>query len=244
MSFTALLFNADAPGCPKRMIIGANQGIELPEVDSRCPYVIFRDVLGADCVSGLLEHVVDRQRDFQVGRMHKRQTGETFVDPKVRLSFYLRDLGAFAGPIKAFVAAITGPALSALHLVEPRVEPKEFEITAYPDGGHIGEHIDTKTSGKRVRVLSCVYYFAATPRRFSGGALRLYSLPSFSRKSDEAAALSFVDVQPDTDTLIVFPSWINHQVLPVRVPSGAWVDSRFTINCWVHRASGSPAGNS
>ena len=49
------------------------------------------------------------------------------------------------------------------------------------------------------------------------------------------AAAPHVDIVPETDTLVVFPSWMSHEVLPVRVPSGAWIDRRFTINCWIHR---------
>jgi SM-20-related protein len=213
-------------------------------IDVSCPYLIYRDVLGPNYVAGVLKHVVDRQDDFQLGSMHNRQTGERFMDPKLRVSLYLKDLGPFAGPIRAFVAAIASQALEALHVIEPKVEPKEFEITAYPNGGHIGEHIDTQTQIKRVRILSCVYYFAATPRRFNGGELRLFRFPKRpvdGVASSASSASSFVEVAPDTDTLVLFPSWLRHQVMPVRVPSGAWSDARFTINCWVHRVGSSRA---
>jgi len=205
-------------------------------VDARCPSLVYRDVMGRDYVTGLLIHVVERQGDFVAGRMLNRQTGESFMDNNVRLSLYLKDLGPFRGPIKALVNAVVGPALKALHVIEPQVKPKEFEITAYPDGGHIGKHIDTKTGKERVRILSCIYYFAATPRRFDGGELRLYGFPkpNFGGKSEPAP---FVDIEPRTDTLVVFPSWLRHQVLPVGVASGAWADSRFTVNCWIHRAA-------
>jgi len=207
-------------------------------VDARCPYLVYRDVMGQEYVTGLLKHVVERQGDFVSGTMHNRQTREIFMDPSVRWSLYLRDLGPFRDPIKAFMNAIAGPALKALHVIEPQVKPREFEITAYPDGGHIGEHIDTRTKKNQVRILSCVYYFAAAPRRFDGGELRLYGFPkrNFGEQSGSGPA-SFVDIEPRTDTLVVFPSWLRHQVLPVRVPSGAWADSRFTVNCWIHRAT-------
>jgi SM-20-related protein len=212
----------------------------LPDgaVDLRCPYLLYRDVMGPDYVAGLLEYVIERQCDFVAGNMHNRQTGESFMDRNVRWSLYLKDLGPFRDPIKAFVNTIASPALKALNLVEPQVKPREFEITAYPDGGHIGEHIDTKTATKSVRILSCVYYFAATPRRFDGGELRLFGFPKPSPGKVSGPA-SFVDIEPRTDTLIVFPSWLRHQVLPVSVPSGQWADARFTINCWVHRVDSS-----
>jgi SM-20-related protein len=207
--------------------------------DSRCPHVIFRNVMGAEYVEALLGFVADRQDDFQPAPMHNRKTGHSFVDPRVRDCLTFKDLGAFKNPIKSFIVAISGQALDTLHLIEPEVEPKEFEITAYGDGGHIGDHVDLRSGIERVRVLSCVYYFAATPRRFGGGELRLFGFPKRSVAGAEPPPLSFVDVEPDTDTLIVFPSWLRHKVLPVRVPSGAWADRRFTINCWVNRVGSS-----
>jgi SM-20-related protein len=206
-------------------------------VDGRCPYLIFRDALGPEYVAGLLDHVLDRQADFQTGLMHDRQTGELFADPVIRDALYLNDLGAFVAPIKAVVTAIAAPALEALHLSEPQVEPMEFIITAYGEGGHIADHIDTYRWLDRVRILSCVYYFTSTPRRFTGGELRLYGFPKFATVGGEPPAPSFVDIEPRTDTLIVFPSWLRHKVLPVHVPTGAWADSRFTVNCWIHRAA-------
>jgi SM-20-related protein len=210
-----------------------------PRADPRCPFVAYHNVLGAGYVAGLLDYVMARQSDFRAGEMHDRKTGEVVADQMLRDSAYLSDLGAFAGPIRSFVSAIASPALEALHVGEPKVEPKEFAITAYCDGGHIGEHVDTFGSSQRVRILSCVYYFAVTPRRFSGGELRLYGFPK-GPAVEQQPLTSFVDIEPRTDTLVVFPSWIRHQVMPARVPSGAWLDSRFTINCWMHRAAGRP----
>jgi Rps23 Pro-64 3,4-dihydroxylase Tpa1-like proline 4-hydroxylase len=126
-------------------------------------------------------------------------------------------------------------------LVEPALEPKEFTIHGYRDGSRFGAHLDTSEQLARVRVLSCVYYFAVTPRRFSGGELRLYGLPTLSSVQNNRPP-AFVDIVPETDTLVVFPSWLCHEVLPVHVPSGAWLDGRFTINCWLHRVA-PPAGN-
>lgn len=205
-------------------------------VDPRCPFLAYRDVLGPEYVAGLLNYVGAREGHFRAGVMSIRETGELIADPLQRDAVYLADLGAFLAPIRSFVSAIAAPALSALHLNEARVKPREFFITAYRDGGHITEHVDTFNRLERVRILSCVYYFATTPRRFSGGELRLYGLPK-GPAAEQRSTRSFVDIEPDTDTLVVFPSWICHQVMPARVPSGAWLDSRFTINCWIHRAS-------
>jgi SM-20-related protein len=207
--------------------------------DLRCPHVIFRNVMGVEYVEALLSYVADRHDNFRPAPMHNRKTGHSFVDPEIRDCLIFNGLGAFKNPIESFIVAISSQALEALHLIEPKVEPNEFEITAYGDGGHISDHVDLRNGTERVRVLSCVYYFAATPRRFGGGELRLFGFPKRSVAGAEPPPLSFVDVEPDTDTLIVFPSWLRHKVLPVRVPSGAWADRRFTINCWLNRVGSS-----
>lgn len=203
--------------------------------DTRIPHVIFRDVLGANTVAGLLHYAAKRQADFIPRVLRNRESGRLRVDSDILDALYLMDLGPFLNPIKTFVRNVAGQALARLHLNEPNFEPKEFELSAYRDGGHFGAHIDTDERISQVRILSCVYYFAATPPRFGGGELRLYGFPTLS--AGTKGPPPFVDVVPETDTLVAFPSWLRHEVLPVRVPSGAWADGRFTINCWLHRAS-------
>jgi len=204
-----------------------------------CPHVIFRNVFGLGMVAGLLDYVAGRQAEFKPALVRSRATGEGRADRSLRSSVSLADLGAFKAPFKAFVAGIACSALTRLNAAEPAVEPKDFEISAFRDGDRFGAHIDTDERLTRVRVLSCVYYFAATPRRFSGGELRLYGLPTVSAAKGGPAP--FIDVVPETDSMVLFSSWLRHEVMPVAVPSGAWPDSRFTINCWLHRVPPSTA---
>jgi SM-20-related protein len=198
-----------------------------------CPHLVFREVFGAAVVAGLLDHVGAREADFQPSIVRYRNSQKIHRDGVVRSSLSLKDFGAFKAPLESYVRAIASEALTRFNLVEPAVEPKAVDIAAYRDGSHFGTHIDTNEHLTQVRVLSCVYYFSLLPRRFSGGELRLYGLPTLST----AGAPAFVDVVPETDTMVVFPSWMRHEVRPVSVPSGAWLDSRFSLNCWLHRAS-------
>jgi Rps23 Pro-64 3,4-dihydroxylase Tpa1-like proline 4-hydroxylase len=205
---------------------------------ARCPHLIFHDVLGPERVAALLDYVVAREQDFEPAMVRTAAAEQGKIAYDLRDCMYLRDLGAFEAPITEFVCRNAAAAVAQLRLNEPAVELREYEIACYRDGNHFGAHVDTQEQVKRVRVLSCVYYFAVTPRRFSGGELRLYGFPDLANA--KAAEWPTVDVTPDTDTLVVFPSWLRHEVLPVRLPSKAWADARFTINCWLHRAS--PAG--
>ena len=201
--------------------------------EPRCPHLVFRDVLGADMVAGLLEHVAAREAEFRPAVVRSRHTGERSVKANRRDCLTSSDLGPFRSPIETYVRRIAPPALAALRLNEPLHEPREFSICAYGHCGHFVPHIDTAETTGWVRIVSCVYYFAATPRRFQGGELRLHGFPG---RSAGGATPPHVDIVPDTDTLVVFPSWMSHEVRPVRVPSGVWIDRRFTVNCWIHRA--------
>jgi hypothetical protein len=204
-------------------------------VDARCPHRVFHDVLGAATAAALLEYAVSREADFQAGRAYDRRSGQEQIDRARRDCVLLDDVGAFRASMERFVRSIIAPTLGELRLNESGGEPREFEISAYGDGGHFNAHIDTVEVPDRVRILSCVYYFAATPPRFSGGALRLHAFPS--RAAADTDAPRYVDVAPETDTFVAFASWLRHEVLPVRVPSGAWADRRFAINCWIHRTA-------
>jgi SM-20-related protein len=204
---------------------------------ARCPHLIFRHVLGSSMVEELLAHVAHHRDDFRPAIIRSRRTGEARVDPRQRDCLFLGDLGPCREAFEAFVREAAAEILCGLQLGETKVEPREFEICAYGEGSHFGAHVDTNELGDRVRVVSCVYYFARTPRGFGGGELRLHGFPLPSATKEPV----FVDVAPETDTLVVFPSWLRHEVLPVQVPSGKWSDCRFSVNCWMLRANPAPS---
>src|SRR5262249_22274511 len=110
---------------------------------------------------------------------------------------------------------------------DPRLET---ELVAHGDGSFYKRHVDTQTGHypdvKRIRVLSCVYYFNAKPKAFTGGALRLYALGGQEVK--------FVDIEPVYNSLVTFLAWIPHEVMPISCPSRRFIDSRFAVNCWAH----------
>jgi SM-20-related protein len=191
------------------------------------PYVVLRDFLDEETVAGLLNYAVVRQSDFTPTRLGS--IGR--VDPSVRISMSLRDLGKFRQVLKAKVLGLL-PTLIAQLRVSPVDEPKlETELVAHGDGAFYQRHIDTQTAHyqdiKRIRLLSGVYYFNAEPKAFTGGALRLHAIQGEEGKN-------FVDIEPARNSLLVFLAWAPHEVLPISCPSKRFIDSRFAINCWVH----------
>lgn len=221
------------------MTAGTDSTVSIPSylaasANRQGPHLLYSNVFGPEAVAALLRYIAARERDFTLAEVRNRDGRQHRTDRAVRDCYRLADLGDFGAPFRARLIAIGAQALRELGLFERAVEPREFEICAYGDGGRFAPHIDTFGNLKQVRILTCIYYFAATPRRFTGGLLRLHGFP---RPSAQGGLASHVDIMPETDSLVVFPSWLRHEVLPVDVPSRAWVDGQFTINCWIHRVS-------
>jgi hypothetical protein len=91
-------------------------------------------------------------------------------------------------------------------------------------------------TGKQDRLISAVYYFHGRPKRFSGGTLRLYRL------GDHDASGDFIEFEPEQNSLVVFPSWVRHEVRPVSCPDCSFEDYRFAVNAWLCRTLGPRPG--
>lgn len=109
----------------------------------------------------------------------------------------------------------------------------ELELVVYQDGARFGRHHDTLRLGAPAesdRLLTGVYYFHREPKAFTGGSLRLFRFGS----SGDAPG-DFVEIEPEQNMMLVFPSWASHEVTEVHCPGGAYRDSRFSVNCWLER---------
>ena len=199
------------------------------------PHHVIRDFLGARRNAELLEWTLDQRPRYRPATL-----ASGAVDPGRRVSELLGDLGParewFADAIHA-----AAPALFAGTGTEPfAIEYLEMEIAAHGDGAHFATHTDIPVgwgrrplggdrSGTQDRLLSVVYYYHREPRGFSGGQLRLHRFGSNGAEGD------FVDVEPANDSLVVFPSWVSHEVRAVACPSRRFEDYRFAVNCWLCR---------
>ena len=182
--------------------------------------------------SSLLDHVLANESGFAHSAVGK--TGK--VDPAVRVSRILDDLGPFKALIEQRVLDLVPNLIKQLGLTPFTPTGVEIEAAAHGDGAFYRRHIDLFTAKERSekadRLISLVYYFHKNPKSFSGGLLRLYPSPGVAGRLDELA----IDVTPEQDLAIAFSSWVPHEILPVSCPSGQFSDSRFAINCWVLRA--------
>jgi SM-20-related protein len=208
----------------------ANHALRTPALT---PYIVRNNFLSPNAVHGLLDYARSNESRFIAGAVNSG-TGAT-VNPEVRVSSSLPDLGPFNSTLKSVLRPLAAGLTAELRLQPFKLKGIELELVAHGDGAFYKRHIDTATSApnadvKSIRIVSGVYYFHAQPKPFEGGALRLHQI----MPSGQTAL--FVDVEPIHNCLVAFPSWMPHEVMPVRCPSGRFMDSRFAINCWFHRS--------
>ena len=198
------------------------------------PYCVLQGFLDEPTVAGLFEYTLAHERAFTatgVGRLDAQR-----IDPAIRVSLATRDLGPYKQTFKSRMRGLTSDIIAKLRVTPVESPSFELQLVAHNDGAFFKSHIDTQTASdtRSVRVLSGVYYFHSEPKAFSGGALRLYAL-------GDPASSKFVDIEPTHNSLLVFPSWVRHEVMPVICPSKRFADSRFAVNCWVHRKNNEAA---
>jgi SM-20-related protein len=185
--------------------------------------------MGPEMVRRLLDFAQTHRDCFHASTVWKSDESAKMVDLTIRHAYSLK----FSGELKDELRAGARAALPEMcrQLGSGQFEPSKFEMemVAHGDGAFFAEHYD-KSMGPELgrRRIAAVYYFHRVPKSFSGGVLRIY--PLAGRKTSTA----FAEIEPANDTLVFFPTWFPHEVLPVRCPSGNFEDSRFAINCWIH----------
>lgn len=187
------------------------------------PHRVYPALLAADELAALLDWAL---ADF--GRYEPSQV-RAGLRPEVRRSLSLRDLGPARPLLDARLGALTPQLFADLGVAPFDVAKIEYELISHGDGDRFHRHVDTMSRAEATadRAISAVYYFHREPKGFSGGALRLYGFGG-----DDGP---FVDVEPAQNSLLAFPAWAPHEVLPVSCPSGDRADSRLSINCWFYR---------
>lgn len=189
------------------------------------PFLLLRDFLPAPMAAALLDWAIENETRFKPATVG-HATGER-IDPQIRVSFSVGKFGAVRQELHDRLLEMAPALIRDLHVNALEITAAELELVAHNDGAFYRRHIDTATgasaAGESLRFISAVYYVHRQPKAFLGGALRLYGF-----KSD-----NYVDVEPEHNLLVVFPSWAPHQVTPISCPSQAFADSRFAVNIWI-----------
>lgn len=194
------------------------------------PYVSLNNFFGSE-QTRLLDEVIIHQSAFKPATVLASGQKKPTVDERMRKALTLDDVGFIE---KAFLKQLKGvlkPALERMGITGFPVGRIELQITASGNRDYYRMHRDADSDS--TREISFVYFLHSEPRRFSGGELRLYDDKRVSGKAHADCSLL---LSPRQDMLVIFPSRTSHELLPVRVPSEDFADSRFTINGWIHKA--------
>jgi len=193
----------------------------------------YRDFLDPAEHEALLGWAIANGARFEPARL----TGHV-LDPKRRIAERLNDLGPHRAVIERRLTENLPDIFRRTGTRPFDIETIELEIAAHGDGAFFAHHSDIPVgtgrkplggdkTGKQDRLVSAVYYFYREPKSFSGGTLRLYRL------GDHKAAGDYVEFEPLRNSLVVFPSWVRHEVRPVSCPDCSFEDYRFAVNAWL-----------
>jgi Rps23 Pro-64 3,4-dihydroxylase Tpa1-like proline 4-hydroxylase len=187
---------------------------------------LVHDWLGPEAVARLLHFAQSNEHYFK-DTMVRDEEGEK-IDNTVRVSRRLQRIDGLKSELRPKFKLLLPLMFDKLG-IKPFIPSRiEMELVAHGDGAFFARHNDTIFDKGRGRVISAVYYFYGLPKAFSGGVLRIHSMAAGGQQG------TFVDIAPDYDTLVFFPAFFPHEVLPVKCPSRQFLDSRFAINFWIH----------
>jgi hypothetical protein len=198
----------------------------------------YRDFLDPAEHEALLEWAI-----ANAGRFKPAGTTGEVGDRKHRIAESLGDLGPHRSVLERRLKEIAPDIFRRTGSKPFEIEYFELGIAAHGDGAFFAAHNDIPVgrgrtplggdkTGKQDRMVSAVYYFHRQPKRFSGGTLRLY------RIGDREGAGDYIEFEPERNSLVVFPSWVHHEVRPVSCPGCGFEDYRFAVNAWLCRTLG------
>ena len=191
----------------------------------RHPVVIVDGLLGDAEWSPLLARVLASEAQFQPSATHDARAD-------YRHSLVLNPPPDLVEPVVRRVRSLTPDVLPELRVQPITVGVVEAQVTASIDGSFFGVHTDADRQKVPKRYLTYVYYFNRQPKAFSGGELRVYD--DVLRNGKLARGETFQVIEPLHNRLVLFWARSMHEVMPVRMPSGAFGDARFTVNGWVN----------
>ena len=181
----------------------------------------------------LRQYVLDHETQFEISEvLSPGVTGGT-VDYEHRRSHVLMELGGHEKMITDRLLACLPRVLQKWGHDPFPISRIETQTTASNHGDFFRCHIDNGAEVVADREITFVYFFHREPKQFSGGELRIYD----SRRENDCyvPTANYRTIVPEQNQLVLFASGLSHEITPVDCPTGKFVDSRFTVNGWVHK---------
>jgi Rps23 Pro-64 3,4-dihydroxylase Tpa1-like proline 4-hydroxylase len=197
------------------------------------PFVRLLDFFPAEVHAEAQAMTEEALPDFVASAIYR--DGHDLVDLTGRVSLVLSQPKAYSRRFRPHVAAAVDECdvAGVLGIERNQLQRYEMQVTCHGDGAFYKAHTDNDREYERRRKISYVYYFHRTPKRFTGGGLRLFdAIVGTVRYARNA----FTRIEPTDNSLVFFPSHAVHEVERVAVESGDIVDGRVSINGWILEA--------
>jgi Rps23 Pro-64 3,4-dihydroxylase Tpa1-like proline 4-hydroxylase len=187
------------------------------------------DVLTAEEQQTLIDFLRAHEDGMTASTIYPPDELQGVKDTSTRRSRTLFDLEDIWPILERWLEALLPHIRRELGLGWFELEQLEHQLTVHGDGDFFSRHADGAADDHRA--ITFVYYFNCEPKQFSGGQLRLYEA------SDDVASEDieeFVEIEPTNNSIVLFPSWLHHEVAPVHSEVPGLEGSRFTLNGWFH----------
>jgi hypothetical protein len=195
------------------------------------PYVLLDEFLAPAELTCLVQYALAHESDFRISEVISPNGDTRGPDFEHRRSRVLMDLGPHQDVVVQRLLGCLPQVLEKLDLEAAPITRVEAQMTASNHGDYFRCHTDNGAGEIATRDITFVYFFNREPKQFVGGELRLYDSPPQS----SAGSPTYHSIVPEQNQLVIFPSSLSHEITPVECPSGAFADSRFTVNGWLHR---------
>jgi SM-20-related protein len=192
------------------------------------PFMQLPNFLDETSSAAILSYAVENEALFIPSTIYSQ--GSNLVS-SVRVSMTFKDLGLNRPILEEKLRSLLPEMLEILEIPAFQVSEIELQLAAHGDGAFFKTHIDTAVHERAAtpRLISAVYYLHSTPKLFTGGNLMIHPMP-FGNENDQPK-----EILPENNSLVVFPSFSPHEVLPVVAPNVPFKDWRFAVNCWLHK---------
>jgi Rps23 Pro-64 3,4-dihydroxylase Tpa1-like proline 4-hydroxylase len=204
--------------------------LERPEIlPAQC--LVLDEFLAPQELQELLRFTLAHQAEFHASEVISPAGG--VIDYQHRRSHVLDQPGPYQELILERVKTVLPSVLKRLNMEECPITRTEVQVTASNDGDSFAVHTDDGHDEVASRYLTFVYFFHREPKQFTGGELRIHD--SRLRGKQYVSEGSYQTIVPEENQIVFFRCAMVHEITPVQCSSGAFADSRFTLNGWIHR---------
>jgi Rps23 Pro-64 3,4-dihydroxylase Tpa1-like proline 4-hydroxylase len=206
--------------------------LDRPAEQQACS-VVLDEFLAPQELEDLMSFTLAREADFQTSSVISPSGEAGIVDYTHRRSRVLMDVGSHQETILERIRGVLPDVMKRLGMNEFSIAHAETQITASNDGDFFAAHSDDSDAAIASRHLTFVYFFHREPRQFEAGDLQLHD--SHRMGDRQVKSGSFQNISPRQNQIVFFPCSVLHEITPVKCSSGAFADSRFTLNGWLHK---------